>query len=301
VFRDITRRAAEAVLRVKQQPAAAAPALGKRAVGFFPETAARNAEVRDTVAVRFHHLLVSLEGSERTGCMKISSQHSQSRSAMLLYRGRVVGAVYGARSMRGQYLQEDARKCALLDLASPGNMLDAYELPEELVLSAASLFYGETLDFSVAQSLEQTFDTAIASLQRSGLPGCVVVNSWEEQTICIVYIAAGRIVGLFSAADGWTHGTPQSAKRFLRDGRCKIHASILPLTGQPRFGFSLTGLADRPSVAFNATGRQDFSPAAPAGAEAPAPEAMAQTARRHRETVTMHRSARTPAYSHSRF
>lgn len=273
----------------------------KRAVGFFPDTAKRTPELRDTVTLRFHHLLVSLEGLERTGCLKVTSHGSRSRSAILLYKGRVVGCVYGRKNMRGQYLQKDAHKYALADLASPGNILDAYELPEELVLAAASLFYGETLQLDPAQSLAAIFDSALSSLMRSGLPGTVVVNTYNEETVCIIYVAQGKIVGVFSAQDGWTHGTAESVKRFLNGANGSIHASILPVFDPTGVGFSLSGLADRAPARIENTPYLDFSPApqkqqlqveAPAQAPqepampvTPAREAVAQALRQHRTSA----------------
>ncbi len=260
----------------------------KRAVGLFQKQP--NEQKMSKIPWRSDFIIcVRLEGAERTGCLKISSHRSKSRSALLLFRGRVVGAVYGCKTMRGQYLHEDAHKCALGDLAAPGNMLDAYELPEDLVLAAASLFYGETLDTNYGQSLETSFDYALSALQRSGMPGCVVVNSTEEETICIVYVANGRIVGVFSASDGWTHGTPESAKRYLRGGHCKIHAAILPMVDQRNLGFSLTGLGDRLGAGafIDATPDQDFSPSPSAAVRTPSREAVAAAVRQRRTTGEM--------------
>ena len=280
-FRKKTEEALRKVTITKSH--AVSPDACKRAIAMFPDSANREQDVKDTVTLRFHHLLISLEGGERTGCLKISSHHARSRSALLLYRGRVVGAVYGKKYMRGQYLQEDAHKCAMSDLATPGNLLDAYELPEDLVLSAASLFYGETLDINLGQSIEATFESAFNSLQRSGMPGCVVVNTYNEETICIVYIAQGRIVGIFCAAEGWTHGSIDSLKRYLRGRECKVHAAILPVTDPRSVGFSLSGIGDRQTANVDATPYLDFSPpqAATLGMT-PTREAVAQAVKQHR-------------------
>lgn len=264
----------------------------KRAVGLFPDDPKRTQELKDTFALRFHHLLISLEGAERTGCLKITSSHSRSRSAILLFRGRVVGCVYGRKHMRGQYLQQDAHKCALADLASPGNTLDAYELPEDLVLAAASLFYGETLDLSMGLAVEQIFENALSSLLRSGMPGAVVVNTPGEETICIVYVAGGKIVGVFSAVEGWTHGSAESVKRFVRGVQCKIHASIMNVGNSAQVGFSLSGIGDRLPMQRSSSPYLDFSPpAASAAVMTPSREAVAQAVREHRSAVDAHRTA----------
>lgn len=266
----------------------------------FPDSANREQDIKDTVSLRFHHLLISLEGGQRTGCLKISSHHEKSRSAILLYRGRVVGAVYGKKYMRGQYLHQDAHKCAMSDLATPGNLLDAYELPEDLVLAAASLFYGETLDTNYGQAIESVFENAIGALQRSGMPGCVVVNSYSEETICIVYVSKGKICGIFSANEGWTRGNVDTLKRQLSGRQCKVHASILPLEDPRYVGFSLSGVGDRaPDTSANPY--IDFSPPKPSTASAAmvtaTREAVARAVRQHRQSTGHH--AR-PARSYAR-
>lgn len=300
MFNYFSRKKFEEVLRKSSLSKAqeTLPDVCKRAIGFFPDNPSQSQDLRDTVNLRFHHLLVSLEGSERTGCLKITSPYARSRSAILLFRGRVVGCVYGRKHMRGQYLHQDAHKCALSDLASPGNTLDAYELPEDLVLAAASLFYGETLDLNFGQAVENIFDNALSSLMRSGMPGCVVVNTYSEETICIVYVAKGRIVGVYSAVEGWTYGSPESAKRFIKGVQCKVHASMLPITDPRNVGFSLSGLGDRLAVRTEASPYLDFSPggtstapvAPSAVVKTPSREAVAQAVREHRAVVDAHRS-----------
>ena len=285
MFSKFFRNKAEEALRAAtatRQKGAQAPDSCKRAINLFPDLDNREPELKDTYRLRFHHLLVSLEGSERTGCLKISSHSSRSRSAILLYRGRVVGAVYGCKRMRGQYLHQDAHKCAMSDLAAPGNILDAYELPEDLVLAAASLFYGETLDTNTGYSSEATFDYAVNSLLRSGLPGTVVINTASEETLCVVYVARGRVIGFYSAADGWIKGSPDTAKRFLRSANCKVHASIMPNVEPQHVGFSLTGLGDKRS--FDASPFQSSGLATAANLRTPTREAVAQAVREHRST-----------------
>lgn len=291
MFREFFRKKSEDALRLAADTATAhrpkgantTPDACKRAVGMFPDVDTRTQDLKDTYSLKFHHLLISLEGAERTGCLKITSSRARSRSAILLYRGRVVGAVYGRKQMRGQYLHEDAHKCALSDLASPGNVLDAYELPEELVLAAASLFYGETLDTSSEHNPETAFDYAVSSLMRSGLPGTVVVNTMNQETMCVIYIAKGRVVGVFSATEGWTRASADTVKRFMRGGNCRVHASILPMDDLRSIGFSLTGLGDK-GARIDASPYQDFSPGPSAVVRTPSRDAVAQAVRQHRET-----------------
>ncbi len=298
MFKYFFRKKTEEALRKgsAKKPQAVASDVCKRAIGMFPDSVSREPDFKDTVTLRFHHLLISLEGAERTGCLKISSHLARSRSALLLFRGRVVGAVYGRKYMRGQYLHQDAHRCALADLATPGNLLDAYELPEDLVLAAASLFYGETLQLNMGQPVEAIFDSALGSLIRSGMPGCVIVNSYTEETVCIVYVSNGRVVGMFSATEGWTRGTPDVLKRQIAGRQCKVHAAILPLTDARSVGFSLSGIGDlAPNASFDATPYMDFTPAPSATVMTPSREAVAQAVRQHRNTRGHVRAARAYA------
>lgn len=280
-FRSKTEAALRAATATRQKNLQSTDSC-KRAINLFPELDKREPDLKDTYRLRFHHLLVSLEGSERTGCLKISSNQARSRSAILLYRGRVVGAVYGCKRMRGQYLHQDAHKCAMSDLAAPGNILDAYELPEELVLAAASLFYGETLDTNTGYSKEATFDYALSSIMRSGLPGTVVINTNAEETLCVIYVAKGQVIGFYSAADGWIKGSPETAKRYLSNANSKVHASILPEADPRTVGFSLTGLGDK--RVFDASPFQSFGANIAQHVRTPSRDAVAQAVREHRGT-----------------
>lgn len=229
----------------------AVPESFRRSTTMFPEARSDNSrDVKDTIAVRFHHLVVSLEGSQRTGCLKIESARTKSRSAVLLYKGRVVGCVYGRKNMVCQYLAQDAHKCAMSDLASPGNVVEAYELPEEIVLSASSLFCGQPIHLDAAAVGEQVFEQAMATVVRSQLPGCVVLTSQENETLCIFYIHNGQLLAVHSAKDGWLRSTkPDWLRQYVKElGFVRVLAAVIPVraTEEAALGFSLSGLGDRP-------------------------------------------------------
>jgi hypothetical protein len=219
----------------------------KRATTMLPVAQSGSHEIAQTNSVKFHHLLVTLEGNQRTGCLKIINPKKKSRSAILIYKGRVVGCLYGRKNLEFQYLHQDAHQYALNDLASPGNVLDAYQLPEQLVLSAASLFHGEIVDVPLRRTGEEMFQVAISTIIEMGMPGCVVVNTPSDEMICMTYIYDHRIVGVFSAQDGWVQPTYQNALYYLTTSQyVKVTASALQMneSSVEGLGFSLTGLAD---------------------------------------------------------
>jgi hypothetical protein len=221
----------------------------RRATSMIPLAASGTThEIAQTGSVRFHQLLVSLEGNQRTGCLRIISPRNKSRSAILMYRGRVVGCLYGCRKLDYQCLQQDAHKFALADLAMPGNILDAYELPEELVLAAASLFNGDILQLDTSLHSSASFEQALSAITESRLPGCIVVNVGEEM-LCMVYVFNGSIIGVFSARDGWVKATYENALGYINKVKhgAKVVASYLPVRDREHaatLGFSLTGLGD---------------------------------------------------------
>ncbi len=203
-------------------------------------------EVAHTSTVRFHQLLISLEGNQRTGCLRIVSRKRKSRSAIMLYKGRVVGCLYGSKQMDYQYMQQDAHRFALRDLAAPGNVLDAYELPEELVLAAASLFHGDVLNINASGTAHEMFEQALRAIGELKMPGCIVVNTGADEMVCMVYLHEGRIIGVFSARDGWSKPTYEVAIGYLKNTNrnTRVMASYLAMTDNlaQSIGFSLTGL-----------------------------------------------------------
>ncbi|MGH7192644.1 MAG: hypothetical protein ACREJM_03815, partial [Candidatus Saccharimonadales bacterium] len=187
-------------------------------------------------------------GNKRTGCLRIVSPTRRSRSAILIYRGRVVGCLYGSRKFDTHFLQHDAHRRALADLAAPGNVLDAYELPEELVLAACSMFNGQVLRIDMQQQSTDMMEQALRTISETGLPGCAVVNTIEDEMVCMVYVFEGKIIGVFSAQDGWVKPSYEAAMKYTGCGQpTKVMASFLPITDREQaetLGFSLTGLSD---------------------------------------------------------
>lgn len=206
-------------------------------------------EIAQTQTVRYHHLLISIEGNQRTCCLKIISPRKKSRSALLIFRGRIVGSLYGRKDLGFQVMQQDAHAHAMAELATPGNVLDAYQLPEDLVLAAAALFHGQILEFSQTASPAQLLSSAIEQISSFALPGCVVISTEENEMICQVFMANGKIIGVYSSHDGWVEPNRQAAANYLNKvPGTRVMASILAIRSADdvaALGFSLTGLGDR--------------------------------------------------------
>lgn len=89
-------------------------------------------------------IISTLDESQFTGCMKINCESAMSRAALIFFRGRAVGSIYTRKPMRDPYGFEIGMRKLVEDLTAENTDADMemYELPEEIVLSMASLFLG---------------------------------------------------------------------------------------------------------------------------------------------------------------
>ncbi|MBI4533956.1 MAG: hypothetical protein HY711_08405 [Candidatus Melainabacteria bacterium] len=233
----------------------------RRAINLVPIPLDLDAEdIIKTSLVKYHHLLVSTEGKQRTCVLKIISPKKKSRAALVIFRGRVVGCLYGKRDLGGHCLDKEAHARALLDLATPGNILNTYDLPDELIIGCTSLFHGQTLELSeytLNYSAKQIYDAAIRQVSNLGLPGVVVVSNQDNEMMCMVFLYGGKVYGVYSSQDGWIGSQQNLVAQYLSSTpNARIRASFLAtrsLDEVCRIGFSLTGLGDRVFTAAKST------------------------------------------------
>jgi hypothetical protein len=225
-------------------------ALSRRAINMLPSPAPGQQEVVNTSGLKYHQLLITLEGHKRTGVLKVVNPKRRSRAAIFVYRGRVLGCIYGRKGLSGQFLHCEAHRCAVADLATGGNFVDLYPLSDDLALATAALFHGTVLPPPPRVKANWQFDWALAKVCAAGKPGCVVIGASTQDIAAIVYAAHGRIVGVYNEATGWMPPKPESAHTVIKGANfpVQISACVLmeddfdSLTG---LSFSLTGLADR--------------------------------------------------------
>jgi hypothetical protein len=188
----------------------------------------------------------SLQANQWSCCLQIESTKNKSRSAILVFRGRVLGCIYGRKDLGHHLFNQAAYGPALRDLASEEHSITAYTLNEELAIAAASLFHGKVLKITEAIDPNTIFDFAHDSLVQFNMPGCIVITGASDLSVCLVYIFAGKIVGVFSDQHGWTEPTYAAVKRHLgANPQVMIQASMLPARNMDEVNqltFSLSGL-----------------------------------------------------------
>lgn len=227
----------------------------RRAIGLVPVPKDREThDVHQSNGLKHQQLLVSIEGNHQTCCLRVISPFHKSRAAIMVFRGRVIGCLYGNKRLGHQLFGAEALERAVADLGHPESLLDAYMLPEDLVLAAGALFHGNSLMFSPELTSEQTFESSCETLMRSNMPGCIVINNHQDMAVCMVYIFGGHIVGVYSFSEGWVETSYESGLKYLSHNRGgKVMASMLPchnVNEVMELSMSLTGLADRSSEQF---------------------------------------------------
>jgi hypothetical protein len=179
--------------------------VNKRPIGLLPLPDSERDE--DHEIVWSHNLdavqlLSSLEIQQFSGVVRIFSEKRQFRTAMLFFKGRVIGCIYSRVFLTKPLLDEQACSAFLYRLTEPGNIVHAYRLEPDLVLSASALFH------SVAETRKKDMATADLVLQAMApilgnlRTGCIALNN-AEGTVCAIYVRLGVIIGVYSYSQGW--------------------------------------------------------------------------------------------------
>lgn len=189
-------------------------------------------------------LITDLEGGMRTGCVKASSEDRLSRAAMLLYRGRAVGCIYGCKSMPDTLPTEQSLQTMLTDLSLPETKVMIYDLPENVTLAMSALFLGYPVTRSDDYDARSYMDYICSWFESKGQTACLAISLKQTMATCLVFIYKGQFCGAFYVEDQKFTQDKQFVYELLRnDPSSSVEASILPpemTSSAVRFGFSLS-------------------------------------------------------------
>lgn len=195
----------------------------------------------------YQRLLLSIQNQRQSCCLQIESETNRSRSAVLIFRGRILGCIYGKQGMQQHLFNEAAYCLALKDLASADHSVTVYGLDEELVIAAAALFHGNTIEISQYADPMHIFDFAHDSLVQFNMPGSISIVGEGDLSVCMVYIFGGRIVGVYSDRAGWTEPTYAAVRQHISENPAvRIRACMLPAHNTHEVNqmtFNITGIA----------------------------------------------------------
>lgn len=238
----------------------------RRAIALMPGPVLRQTqEIQMGSQCKSRELLLSIEASQSTCCLRVNSPKHKSRSAILVFRGRVLACIYGSKQFGEQIFGQPGYDHILADMTHRDNILDAYILSEDLVLAAASMFHGEVFHAREDVTADEIFEAAYSGLVQKAKPGCIVINDQEDLPVAIVYLFSGKIVGVYSHKDGWVSANYEAAAKYLAKARGgKVFAAMLSANSVQeveQLTFSLSGLGDRESA--NWTGISRFELGSP--------------------------------------
>jgi len=177
----------------------------KRPVGLLPLPVSDNVEDHEIIwshSLEPVQLLASLEVRCFSGIVRIFSDNRRFRTAMLFFKGRVIGCIYTRFNLARVLLDEQACNAFLSRLCESGNLVHAYRLEPDLVLAASAIFH------SAAQKRRSNMATADLAIEAMTpilgnlRTGSIAINT-NEGTVCSVYVRLGVIIGVYSYRDGW--------------------------------------------------------------------------------------------------
>jgi hypothetical protein len=250
--------------RLKKQVLKGAPYWGvsRRATNLLPAPVNTDDVLLKGASINgYSNLLLSLEASQKSGCLIIQSEKSKSRSGLLIFRGRILGCMYGQKHLKNYLFDGNAYDRALQDLQGIKKTVDVYNLKDEIVIATAALFHGPAFE-EPDMSPVKFFDDVHAQLIESSVPGCIVMTDKVDHATFIVYIFAGQIVGVHCSKKGWIHPDLASVYKYLdKFPKQRIQACVLPcrnVVDVHQYSFSLSGLADREFKKLPPSGKYDI-------------------------------------------
>lgn len=189
-------------------------------------------------------LITNLEGGKRTGCVKAVCERRKSRSAMLLYRGRVVGCVYNSISRQETPTTEQSLQCMLDDLEVPEAVVEVYDLPEDVILAMSALFVGYPVQRNDDYDARKYMDYICDWLESKGSTGCLAITLPSFAGTCLGFIYKGQFVGAFDVEGQEFSTDKEFVYELLRkDSKANLEASVLThemTSSAVRFGYSLS-------------------------------------------------------------
>jgi hypothetical protein len=189
-------------------------------------------------------LITDLEGGMRTGVVRANSEKQLSRSAMLIYKGRAVGCIYGRKGMNDAYPTETSLALMLGDMALPDTNVSVYSLPEDVTLSMSALFLGYPVQRSDDLDARSYMDYLCGWFQEKGQTACLAFSLPSTAATLLGLVAHGQFIGSFYVEDQqFSRDRNRVYELLASDPQAGMEASILPpemTSSSVRFGFSLS-------------------------------------------------------------
>lgn len=194
--------------------------------------------------------LISIEAQKLSGCIKMESNRFKSRSAALIYRGRVIACVYGSKARPEQVFGPEAYSLMMSEISSVNSEVTSYALTEEVVLSAASMFHGGVFNASPDQDNMESLSGCMQFIHDLAAPGSIAVADQGGNPVCFLYLSGGSLLGINSLNSAVKEKDMRSVRQYLqKNAQSQIMANsmVTENTSIDRLTFSMLGKsAQRP-------------------------------------------------------
>lgn len=192
--------------------------------------------------------LVSIEAQKLSGCIKMESSRFKSRSAALIYKGRVIACVYGSKSRSEQIFGPEAYGLMMSEINSVNSELVSYVLADELVESAAAMFHGGVISPSPAEDKLSSLADCMQYIHDLESPGSVAVLDEAGNPVCFLYLSGGSLLGINSLNGQVKDKDLRSLKQYIQRHKAQIMANSMVTAGgeAEALTFSLLGQSAQP-------------------------------------------------------
>jgi hypothetical protein len=141
-------------------------------------------------------LVSLLEKKPLTGCLKAQNEQRLSRSAALLYQGRIVGCIYGTKSGNDRLSMETSMNMMVSDLRQADTVMQIYSLPEPVILAMSALFLGCPIEIVSDMRIADATLTLLTELKTRKDTACLMLSK-ETSPISVSFVYRGQFIGTF--------------------------------------------------------------------------------------------------------
>jgi hypothetical protein len=231
----------------------------RRAINYFPgKSLAPDTWIRLALCNRQPLLpqLIGIEAEKLSGCVKIESQRFKSRSAVLIYRGRVIACVYGSKKVPQQLFGPEGYACIMSEISSVHVDVSSYVLNDEVVLSAASMFHGGIFNASHKEDPVRALSNCMQFIEDLAAPGSIAVVDQAGDPVCLLYVSGGSLLGINSLNSNVAEKDIRTLWQYLqKNPEAKVMANSIVTDNNSVIGltFSLLGHPVNRSAAGDST------------------------------------------------
>jgi hypothetical protein len=174
--------------------------------------------------------LLRIEANKLSGCIKMQSSARKSRSGILIFRGRIIACVYRCKSNPDNVFGPQAYEKILAEISAMTDIC-SYALPDALVLAAASMFHGGTVNISHKDDPMSALDLCLHLMEKSQEPGSIAILDETSSPVCILYISRGKVIGVNALpAEIAVKGDSSLQKYFRRHPKSQVLANSRKFT-----------------------------------------------------------------------